>query len=100
MFEYFDIDLMKASFEWDEEKELWHGKAMQYNPNKGKKEKQKWEDTKQKQKRKMYRHTYYEKNRYAICKKTIGIYWENAVRRAKMRNKEIVVLMYRLYAYE
>lgn len=27
--------------EWDEEKELWHGKAMQYNPNKGKKEKQK-----------------------------------------------------------
>lgn len=48
----------------------------------------------------MYRHTYYEKNRYAICKKTIGIYWENAVRRAKMRNKEIVELMYRLYPYE
>ena len=27
--------------EWDEEKGLWHGKAMSYNPNKGKKEKQK-----------------------------------------------------------
>lgn len=27
--------------EWDAEKGLWHGKAMSYNPNKGKKEKQK-----------------------------------------------------------
>ena len=48
----------------------------------------------------MYQRTYYEKNRYEICKKRLGIYWENAMRRARMRNKKIVELMYRLYPYE
>lgn len=35
-----------------------------------------------------------------ICKKTIGVYWENAMERAQKCNKEAIEVLYRLYPYE
>ena len=52
------------------------------------------------QKKKLYSRTYYERNRYELCKKTIGIYWENAVKRAKICNSETILSLYQKYPYE
>lgn len=35
-----------------------------------------------------------------ICKKTLGVYWENAVKKAQECNKEVIGRLYRLYPYE
>lgn len=48
----------------------------------------------------MYQRTYYEKNRYEICKKTLGVYSENYIDRAYKNNREIIELLYQIYPYD